>query len=279
MDIYKHRSYFEEYDPNLVYNWIPSDSEDRFKDAFKQYPKDSNLIYYLKNPIEYKLNNKGFRTPDDFNSNDNGNVFLGCSHTFGIGHHLENTWSYKLNNIVGGKFWNLSLGGTGVITAFRLLFGYHKELNIKNIFHYAPIYPRYEFIINEKPTNILLNLYEKSWEKKFGTFAKECLFDDEQINFTYNSYIHAIKGLANEIGVNYYLIDWKPNNMNLDGSLRARDLYHYSVIQQHAIYEKFLKLYDINLYEKHKKYDTIFSPNDVNVFKDFAELKTKKTLM
>ena len=34
---------------------------------------------------------------------------MGCSHTFGIGHHLENTWGFKLNNVIGGKFWNLGI--------------------------------------------------------------------------------------------------------------------------------------------------------------------------
>ena len=279
MHLYKHRSYFEKWDKNKTYNWIPSDDKERFELAYKENPTDENLLYYLKNPIEYKLNNEGFRTFDDFNSTDEGNVFLGCSHTFGIGHHLENTWSYKLNETIGGKFWNLSLGGTGVTTAFRLLCGYSKELKIKNIFHYAPKYPRFEFIMNGEPTNLLINLYERSWDKKFGTFVRECLFDEEQTNFTYNSYIYAIKGLAKELGVNYYLLDWKPENLDLDGSLRARDLYHYSVKQQHFIYQEFLKLYDYKLYDQYGNYNENFSPNKINIYKDFAELKIEKTLL
>ena len=105
----------------------------------------------MENPIEYKLNNEKFRTPDDFNLIDEGNVYLGCSHTFGIGLHLENVWSYKLNQKIGGKFWNLSVAGTGVVSHYRILKGYYKELKIKNIFHFAPKYPRFEFIINHKP--------------------------------------------------------------------------------------------------------------------------------
>ena len=124
MDIYKHRVHLQEYEPNNSYYWIPSDDKDRFFNQLKITPEDPNLLYYKNNPIEYKFNNCGFRTPDDFNTIDEGNIFLGCSHTFGIGHHLENTWSYKLNQIIGGKFWNLSIGGTGVMTAYRLLKGY-----------------------------------------------------------------------------------------------------------------------------------------------------------
>ena len=103
--------------------------------------------------------------------------------------------------------------------------------------------------MNGEPKNILINLYEKDWDKQFGSFVRDCLFDEQQTNFTYNSYIYAIKGLANELGVNYYLVDWKPDNMDLDGSLRARDLYHYSVKQQHFIYCEFLKIYNQKLYE------------------------------
>ena len=57
-----------------------------------------DLEHYIKNPIEYKLNNYGFRTYDDLDSSE-GNVYLGCSFTYGEGHHLENTWSYKLHKL------------------------------------------------------------------------------------------------------------------------------------------------------------------------------------
>ena len=151
--IYRHKNDLDDrgFKSDYSYGFIETDSLEQWEKTLKKYPDNPSVQYYLNNPIEYKLNNRGFRTPDNFNSKDIGNVFLGCSHTFGIGHHLENTWSYKLNNIIGGKFWNLSVGGTGVTSHFRLLLGYYKELNIKNIFHFAPKYPRYEFIENGRP--------------------------------------------------------------------------------------------------------------------------------
>jgi hypothetical protein len=115
----------ESFKPNKTYYWLATDTKERFKKFLQEEnQKKQNLQYYLENPIEYKLNNFGFRTPDDFNSNDEGNLFIGCSHTIGIGLHLENVWSYKLNQIIGGKFWNLGIAGTGVQTHFRLLFGF-----------------------------------------------------------------------------------------------------------------------------------------------------------
>ena len=67
------------YVPNESKSWTDWDSEDRFN---KNLPKNKSLEYYKKNPIEYSYNNYGFRTPDDFNDIDEGNVFLGCSFTF-----------------------------------------------------------------------------------------------------------------------------------------------------------------------------------------------------
>jgi len=240
-----------DFSPNNTYKFIPADSEDKLIKNLK-YKNNKSIKYYLDNPIEYTLNNEGFRTPDDFNSEDEGNVFLGCSHTFGIGHHLENTWSYKLNNIIGGKFWNLGIGGTGVATHFRILLAYYKELKIKNIFHFAPLYPRYEFIENGVPYDYIIGEYKEEWKLKFGNLLINSLLTNEQIEINWITHIKAIKGLAHEIGCNYYLIDCDDNLRSNDESLQARDLMHYTTRSQHELYQNFLKLYDYNLFKKYE---------------------------
>lgn len=248
--ILKHRCDLD-FAPNKIHKFIPSDSEEEWIKNLK-FKNNISLKYYLDNPIEYKLNNDGFRTPDDFNSEDYGNVFLGCSHTFGIGHHLKNVWSYKLNNIIGGKFWNLGIGGTGVATHFRILLAYYKELKIKNIFHYAPLYPRYEFIKNGEPNNYIISDYKKEWEFEFGNLLVNSLLTNEQSEINWIAYTSAIKGLASEIGCNYYLIQGDNGRHGSDdNSLQARDLMHHTTEYQHGIYQDFLKIYDMDLYEKY----------------------------
>lgn len=235
--------------PNETLSWIPSDTEELFDENLKNFPNDVNLNYYLKNPISYKLNEFGFRTPDSFDNKGVGNVFLGCSHTFGIGHHLENVWSYKLNKKIGGNFWNLSVGGTGIITHFRLLYGFYKSLNIKNIFHFAPIYGRYEFFIDDVPTSLQTNRSE-FFQSKFGD-SYDIFLSNEQMAFTQESYHRAIKSLAYEIGCKYYYIssnkydiqnvkDNRPKNFPY---LKARDLIHFNTNIQNELYEDFLNLY------------------------------------
>jgi hypothetical protein len=284
MDINQHRLDMSAFQANKTYHWLATDTKIRFEKFLKEdNQKKENLQYYLENPIEYKLNNFGFRTPDDFNFNDEGNLFIGCSHTIGIGLHLEHVWSYKLNQIIGGKFWNLGLAGTGVQTHFRLLLGFCKKLKIKNIFHYAPKYPRYEFIINGIPTHFLMNEYTNNsdWEKQFGSLCRESLINDDQSNMTYNSHIYAIKGLANELGINYYVTDYEPKSTKNDKSLKARDIFHFSIKQQHEILNEFLKMYDINLYNKYSNYDNLHNidGNDtINNDIDYGYIKTKKTI-
>lgn len=254
-EILKHRCDLDDlgFLANQTHLFIPTDSKNLWNKHLKKEKFNYSVQYYIENPINYKLNNEGFRTPDDFNSEDEGNIFLGCSHTFGIGHHLENTWSYKLNNIIGGKFWNLGLGGTGTPTHFRLLLAYYKKLKIKNIFHYAPLYPRYEFIENGRPQFYIINNYNENWWLKFGSLLQDSLLTNEQCEMNWLTYTYAIRGLASEIGCNYYLIDggdwW--HGME-DNSLQARDLLHHTTQVQHGIYKDFLKLYDISFYEKYK---------------------------
>jgi hypothetical protein len=252
--IFKHRNELSEYNykPNTSYDFIPTDSEQRFKASLKTQNDNVSLQYYLQNPIKYNLNNCGFRTPDDFNPDDWGNVYIGCSHTFGIGHHLENTWSYKLNNIVGGKFWNMGLPATGVMSHFRILFGYYKELKIKNIFHYAPPYSRYEFIENGTPTNYIISDYKEGWKQNFGDLMSKSLLTIEQCKMNWFSYTYAIRGLASEIGCNYYVTQGDTGGHTTDdASLQARDLIHHNTAYHHKIYKEFLKLYDETLYEKY----------------------------
>jgi hypothetical protein len=235
------------------YSHISSDTMMRWEENLKKEKNNPSIQYYIKYPIVYKLNNEGFRTPDDFNSNDEGNVFLGCSHTFGIGHHLENVWSYKVSNVIGDKFWNLSMGGTGVMTHFRIFLAYYKKLKIKNVFHYAPMYSRYEFIENKIPQFYIISNYNKEWVPKFGTLMEDCLITKEQNEINWIAYTNAIRSLVNEIGANYYLIEgetgWHGRD---DKSLQARDIIHHTTDYQHKIYQDFLKIYDMDLYEKYK---------------------------
>lgn len=253
-DILQHRNDLDKPDcvADNVYDFIPADSIELWNEHLKGKKDEPSLHYYSINPIKYKLNSRGFRTLDEFNNEDYGDVYLGCSHTFGIGHHLKNIWSYKLSKILGGKFWNLAIPGTGVDTHFRLFLGYYKELKIRNVFHYAPMYPRYEFIENKEPRNYIIGNYNKKWLPNFGNLMLNSLLTDEQIELNWYKNVSAIRGLASEIGATYYVIRGDEGWHGKDDSLLARDFSHYTTRYQHKVYQDFLKLYSTDLFEKHK---------------------------
>jgi hypothetical protein len=201
-----------------------------------------SLKYYKENPIEYKNNNYGFRTPDDFNDTDEGNVFLGCSFTFGTGHHLENTWAYKVNQDIGGKFWNLSLPGCGMDESFRYLYEFKDYLKIKNIFHLAPSFQqtRYEFIVDGKP--LRLNLVDRG---KLEKHHSDILIDDKYQLLHFQKNYNAIKGLSQDLNCNYYLLSDEIDSysdFDDEKSIIARDLIHPSTGYNNRIYKEFMKL-------------------------------------
>jgi len=252
---------------NGNYEWLGMDDKELFVENCKEYPNSKSLKYYKENPIEYSFNNYGFRTPDDFNDTEYGNVFLGCSHTMGVGHHLENTWAHKVNKKVGGKFWNLSQGARGIQTDYRLLFAWKDTLKIKNIFHYTVPWPRYEFF--DETEMIYLTPHNKNIKPYKWKFFVDILAGEEYCNYNQMVYINAIKGLSQEIGCNYYyltpeMLEWptplienqlaysvaeyKPTLRGKldenDTTLCARDLKHYSVDRLNVIYENMMEYYE-----------------------------------
>jgi hypothetical protein len=81
--------------------------------------------------------------------------------------------------------------------------------------------------------------------KNFGNLYESCLTNYDQIELMHKTYTFACKGLAEDIGCNYYIInDERTANDPLidDGSLGARDLTHYSVKIQQSICDDFIKM-------------------------------------
>lgn len=226
---------------NKTLYWLENDNEKKFKERLKKNPKDPCLISYKKNPIEYKLNNYGFRTPIDFYQGIEGNLFLGCSHTFGVGHHLKNTWSWRLNQKIGGNFLNLGVGGSGIGTAARLLYGYKDILKPKNVFLFIPHPYRYEYY----------DTMHKQWENVNVWFQKPknrhtlmLIAERANMNVYWHLNFNFIKNLCQEIDVPFYTI--KPVEFSgiehEEIPDKARD-DHLSLSHHLKILEDFIKVY------------------------------------
>lgn len=242
-------------DDKRVWDWVGSDTIDLFDSNLGIFTDNYSLNQYIKNPIKYVHNKNGFRTPDEFNSVDEGNIFLGCSHTEGVGHHLENVWSYRLNKHVGGKFWNLAVGASGVLTAHRLFMHYITKLKVKNVFMYIPHIYRYEFWYNGDWNQLSLVNIDKI---DTSTTIKSILIDDYQAFTAVSLGVKSIAYECSKRGINFYFDNHIPQREHTIEHaselkiLEARDLIHFCINDQNKIYDKFM-----NLFSSKKTFDQI----------------------
>ena len=101
---------------NSSWNFCDSDSEELYNKNLVSKPID---WYYRNNPITYTFNSLGYRCKElnDLNLNDYV-LFLGDSHTEGIGLHLEDTYAYQVSKKLNKDYFNLGSGGTGTDAMF-----------------------------------------------------------------------------------------------------------------------------------------------------------------
>jgi hypothetical protein len=212
------------------------------EELWKKNKKKKKFKYYLDKELTYKLNNYGYRTPYNFKKGDEVNIFLGCSHTFGYGIHLENTWPYLLTEEIGGNIVNLAIAGCSIDRQFRELYYWMNFFKIKNIFHFQPIYAREEFLndkgyhkfsVQDSPIEILNNVKEEFLIDNFGS--------DIHIMRKYVTNILSIESISNRIGCDYYYIHELPEH-DVNG-IPARDNMHMDVNGHKKIYKQFLEKY------------------------------------
>lgn len=63
--------------------------------------------------VEYQYNSFGYRTPEPETFNKPFILAFGCSHTEGIGQHVDETWTYKLSQLINMPVANFGRGGSG----------------------------------------------------------------------------------------------------------------------------------------------------------------------
>ena len=187
-------------------DWLPADSHYNFEYEYKDNP-DYQL--YKDNPIKYHFNEADFRS-DSFSLQDYGNVFLGCSHTFGVGHHIENTWAWEVHQAAGGgRFWNLGVEGGGISSGFINLTKYMGRMKIKNVFFFFPHRVRYSYFYKNKSTPkdkayMTTATPNFSMYQKFSKKEKFIMIDDRNVNLHYEIILNAILHKCNEKNIPVY---------------------------------------------------------------------------
>lgn len=238
---------------------IEEHSTDSPKFRIKFDKNSENLKHYKyweENPFTYKFNNYGFRTNDNFYPSSKGNMFLGCSHTEGIGWPIEETWSKVVHDKIGGEnFFNFGTEGASISRGRRYLQAWAPILSVTNVFVCFPHPFRYEFHDNTKKEFYTVLSHEF---KNFNNKDVKISFTDDFTAFDYYiANLSAILTTCEKFNINMYYIPqviFRPSNYEEKEDRAPRDFLHCYKSGQEYIVKQALDLYE------NKK---IFTHNDL----------------
>jgi len=250
---------------NEQLKWFPTDREDSFNIHYNLYPEMLN--FYKDNPIVYNINNYFCRSNFDFKRNKDlkVDIFLGCSHTFGIGLHEKDLWWNKISEYTDNVPINLGLGGSSVEEHFIRLAKVIDLFDVQNVVWYAPHFYRYTF--PDKNKFQTFNFTHKGEDEHFNFPYKEAFVRDYLIQDDYTAYyswkhITAASGLCLSRGIPLFVchrVEFKPEDVlirefnsngivtkvvrfDMDNNIPARDMLHMTVKQQSRVGNHILEL-------------------------------------
>lgn len=154
--------------PNTEHGYCATD-DPRFwsKHNLKENPE---LVSERSKTYSYKYNGDGFRCDEFTTASELPILFLGCSHTSGVGLELPDVWSNvlleKIKDHTGKKipFWNLATPGSSIDRQAKYLEKYIHELDPKLIFFSIPSMFRRQIaladrVIDYRPTRMNASEY------------------------------------------------------------------------------------------------------------------------
>lgn len=239
---------------NQTFLWYASDNEKRYYNRENVYLNNHSRQIYDKNPIIYNLNNYGFRTDDDFATDERGIITLGCSYTFGVGNYYDSTWGKKLANELNLKHFNLGVPGHSVDDCFYTMLSYSDILNFDTVFFLVPPPFRYKYFIRDNkhvkhfyeqisnpfidvPDKTVHNSYDETFLDIFERLYYGSIIEEYRMAFkSIFSIIAFCKSNNKKIYINFCGNTPPPEKNELMG----RD-GHYSLSQNEFIFQEFLK--------------------------------------
>jgi len=214
-------------DANKIHKWFANDTESEFNKNIEKFPEFFKKYNWNKDSITYKFNTEGFRS-DSFNNNSKSILFLGCSHTFGVGINYTDTFAKIVSNELNLDCFNLGMPGGSNDTCFR--FGYYwiPKLLPKVVVYVVPQLHRFELKIQDKFVNFFPN--KMSTYNKINTIELYKQWACEEINVTLQTErnLNAIKYICQQNNIKLRITHSGFPNNNEPKDL-ARDMLHYGI--------------------------------------------------
>ena len=92
--------------------------------------------------FSYTFNSYGFRS-DEFEEDTNSIMFLGCSHTMGVGLPYDKIWCHLVAESMGMRYFNLGVGAGSLDSIFRVFSEWYPIIKSKYVVMQKPA-PRAE---------------------------------------------------------------------------------------------------------------------------------------
>jgi len=241
--------------------WFPPDKENSFDIHYRLYPE--MLKFYKDNPIVYKINNYACRCNFDFKRNKDlkVDIFLGCSHTFGIGLHEKHLWWNKVTEYTNYTPINLAVGGCSMEEQFIRLARVIDYFNVQNVIWFAPHFYRYTYNNGDLFRTFNINEYILTREGPAGDYPYEewyirhSLLEDDYSAYYNWKHATAVSGLCLQRDIPFFLkhmVRFDPEDLiirefndngvvtnveqfNKEVVIPARDIVHMTVNQQTTI--------------------------------------------
>jgi len=215
-NISNHSPYLEH--ANQTLNWLPMDTQELFNKNVNL--KKTLLIEngWLNKKITYQFNKEGFRS-DEF-STEEGIVFLGCSHTTGIGLPYEHTWPYIVSSYLRKKCYNLAIGGGSNDLAFRMAYNYIPKLSSSLVIFLVTHNSRLELLYRNGHSFQFCGPGMSPFRN--DKFYETWLMNEDNLNANLLKNLLAIENICNKNNVRFISI----NENEMPSLDLARDLAH-----------------------------------------------------
>tara|TARA_B110000240_G_scaffold191752_1_gene234808 strand:+ start:5491 stop:6267 length:777 start_codon:yes stop_codon:yes gene_type:complete len=248
-DFSKHtlRQWSTGHQKNQSYAWIGSDTESLFKRNLKHKKR---LMKKVPKDVVYRTNEYGFRC-DSF---DKKSVILfnGCSHTFGIGINVEDTYASLLARSQNVPYHNISLGSSDISLAVSRSIYWLLKLKPKVHFFQCPSSARVGHYISRKRRKEINFISSAQPDREWPSHKLDLMLE-ENMEWNYYSSICTLKQICQELNIHLICKTWT-NMMQPypQGILRepipleeeidtARDLIHAGVETNLCLFKGLLK--------------------------------------
>lgn len=216
----------DEFNETLLF--VPGDSLEQFNNNRVKQPDD---WYYHNVEITYQFNNLGHRCKnfEDINQ-DNYLLYIGCSHTMGVGLELEKTYPYLLSEKLNMDYYNLAIPATGIdVLEYNLLTWFFKMKKPKLVIVQWPDHSRF----------IQYDFYNENVLER-GTWCSEPDQQSFVINSEDSGMFYARKAMSNKLIRNVVDVPLLPfaygkqqqydiYDLHIRGLDKARDLGHSGI--------------------------------------------------